>query len=216
MKLRINRLFCSQATKLSVYYSYYLLTKSQPSLPHLLIIIRYIISLNTQQQVNTQSQQQQSRTLKYDSFKKLLIDVKVNLRIQTKQQLLILIFFTFLSYNHFSIHNLLQYNFQQVDQEYYKCEVKTKRIFTSHIYAHIYHYIKEVLTDYFSYSIENNLNHFDTEVQRTAQAAQSSAKKAQTNNDEIVIEIELEDTLNRISQNETVPGTSQSKGLVTF
>ncbi|CAL6009752.1 Hypothetical_protein [Hexamita inflata] len=72
------------------------------------------------------------------------------------------------------------------------------------------------LEKYSSYSKENNLNHFDTEVQRTAQAAQSSAKKAQTNNDEIVIEIELEDTLNRISQNETVPGTSQSKGLVTF
>ncbi|CAL6111271.1 Hypothetical_protein [Hexamita inflata] len=72
------------------------------------------------------------------------------------------------------------------------------------------------LEKYSSYSKENNLNHFDTEVQRTAQAAQSSAKKAQTNNDEIVIEIELEDTLNRISQNETVPGTSQSKGPVTF
>ncbi|CAL5996285.1 Hypothetical_protein [Hexamita inflata] len=72
------------------------------------------------------------------------------------------------------------------------------------------------LEKYSSYSKENNLNHFDTEVQRTAQAAYSSAKKAQTNNDEIVIEIELEDTLNRISQNETVPGTSQSKGLVTF
>ncbi|CAL6087215.1 Hypothetical_protein [Hexamita inflata] len=41
---------------------------------------------------------------------------------------------------------------------------------------------------------------------------QQQIKKAQTNNDEIVIEIELEDTLNRISQNETVPGTSQSKG----
>ncbi|CAL6100850.1 Hypothetical_protein [Hexamita inflata] len=59
------------------------------------------------------------------------------------------------------------------------------------------------LEKYSSYSKENNLNHFDTEVQRTAQAAQSSAKKTQTNNDEIVIEIELEDTLNRISQNET-------------
>ncbi|CAL5978392.1 Hypothetical_protein [Hexamita inflata] len=68
------------------------------------------------------------------------------------------------------------------------------------------------LEKYSSYSKENNLNHFDTEIQRTAQAAQLSAKKAQTNNDEIVIEIELEDTLNRISQNETVPGTSQSKG----
>ncbi|CAL6111942.1 Hypothetical_protein [Hexamita inflata] len=38
------------------------------------------------------------------------------------------------------------------------------------------------LEKYSSYSKDNNLNHFDTEVQTTAQAAQSSAKKVQTNN----------------------------------